>query len=1042
MGEQKPKDTLLPISGVVALVVALGAILYSMTPLQGTRPNIPEIREEVSTKVRARLWQDPFRAVLDDPHAKESAGCSEVCFSKEALCEKGPGEKPLLKKIEARLKDGKTVTVLGIMVFGGPYAEDMEMRIRHRYAVLSGLLRLGCRPEDPDHISFLKTDNKIVSLRNIIPYEWVMNEQDDVLVLWINNDAFLWINSDVDLIKKQLFNLKCLFDNLIPSAKNGQLKFKVIGPAGSGHLLEMIKELKSKRDVQTERDSLSSLEIFTATATAAEWLLLSEAKEQNSDKISKLFEDRLGIKFKRQICTDDLLAKALIDELGLRNVNLLSGHRDHVVLVAESDTLFGWSLPRTFEKVLKDMLKKEGQQEDVKNFVHRYSYIRGLDGKVPGEQERDAKERKKNGSDRKEEELQGLEEPAGKSQYDYLRRLADKIYCLNRDLCQTSKGSVKAIGVLGSDFYDKYLVLQALGQRFPNVVFFTIDLDARFLYHPYNKWTRNLVVASGFGLQLRQGLQEEVPPFRDTHQTSLFLATLRAFADRPYNILQTGDLEQVTRPRIFEIGRTRAFDLTPKNQKVSKDNNIHPVPADTTLMIKSFTDNNYLIIFIIILFVMIYYLSKSSRRERVQRVLQNWDISILALVIVFYIIHLFNKNILNNLAQEPFSWIEGVSIWPTEIIRLFAIFLSLGFFIRLRKQLMANRDEIATEFCLGEPEEAHKPGGQLPWWHKWWLIRSCQYQTLRHWLAICPSRMLDSVKMLSETNLWHAIKRITRAYLEDASYCWKVNNEKGRVSMDELWAEYLRRGACIHRILRLLPYATLMTCIFLVVWPSMQFRPIRGVLSQRIDLVILAVTLIFFLFLTFFVFDSTQLCRRLITLIMLKGQAHWSSKSMAQFGRKLGRMEDELQDLMFVLLIGKRTEAVGKLIFYPFIILVLVLVARSHYFDNWSAPLGFSALIISLILFYTWSCAISLRLQAERTKKSIVNRLSKKLIEAFAADPHQERVEQIDFVLKEIIATRSGAFAPLLQQPVVQALLVPFGSIGGLQLLDILMKAK
>ena len=78
---------------------------------------------------------------------------------------------------------------------------------------------------------------------------------------------------------------------------------------------------------------------------------------------------------------------------------------------------------------------------------------------------------------------------------------------------RANEGEIKAIGVVGTDFYDKYLVLQALRQRFPDVIFFTTDLDARFL-HPDNfKWTRNLIVASNFGLSLRKDPVAETRTF-------------------------------------------------------------------------------------------------------------------------------------------------------------------------------------------------------------------------------------------------------------------------------------------------------------------------------------------------------------------------------------------------------------------------------------------------------------------------------------------------------------------------------------------------
>ena len=48
----------------------------------------------------------------------------------------------------------------------------------------------------------------------------------------------------------------------------------------------------------------------------------------------------------------------------------------------------------------------------------------------------------------------------------------------------------KAIGVLGSDVYDKLLILQALKQNFPHAIFFTTDLDARLFPPREIQWTR------------------------------------------------------------------------------------------------------------------------------------------------------------------------------------------------------------------------------------------------------------------------------------------------------------------------------------------------------------------------------------------------------------------------------------------------------------------------------------------------------------------------------------------------------------------------
>ena len=92
----------------------------------------------------------------------------------------------------------------------------------------------------------------------------------------------------------------------------------------------------------------------------------------------------------------------------------------------------------------------------------------------------------------------------GRSQYDYLRRLAER----SRGSIEASSSranGVKAIGIVGSDVYDKLLILQALRSRFEDKIFFTTDLDARYLHADQNDWARNLVVASNFGLSLRPG---------------------------------------------------------------------------------------------------------------------------------------------------------------------------------------------------------------------------------------------------------------------------------------------------------------------------------------------------------------------------------------------------------------------------------------------------------------------------------------------------------------------------------------------------------
>ena len=152
---------------------------------------------------------------------------------------------------------------------------------------------------------------------------------------------------------------------------------------------------------------------------------------------------------------------------------------------------------------------------------------------------------------------------AGGSQTDYMRRLARRVKSLDRRMRAEGEGRIRAIGVLGSDVYDKLLVLRALREDFPGTVFFTTDLDARFSHSSELQWTRNLIVASSYGLSLHADHQRDIPPFRDSYQTALYYTTLPAVGapglqegQERYDILNK-------KPRLFEIGHRGAVDITP-----------------------------------------------------------------------------------------------------------------------------------------------------------------------------------------------------------------------------------------------------------------------------------------------------------------------------------------------------------------------------------------------------------------------------------------------------------------------------------------------
>ena len=64
MDQKNGKSPLLALTVATMLFAALGVVVYTQAPYKGIRPSVEEI-PEAQQKIRARLWQDPFQAVLD-----------------------------------------------------------------------------------------------------------------------------------------------------------------------------------------------------------------------------------------------------------------------------------------------------------------------------------------------------------------------------------------------------------------------------------------------------------------------------------------------------------------------------------------------------------------------------------------------------------------------------------------------------------------------------------------------------------------------------------------------------------------------------------------------------------------------------------------------------------------------------------------------------------------------------------------------------------------------------------------------------------------
>ncbi|HLZ19333.1 MAG TPA: hypothetical protein VKO67_06955 [Smithellaceae bacterium] len=969
MSNGRNSGPIIPITGIIALLTIVGISYYSQTPFRGTRPYSSEIQYERYREVTARLWQDPFSAVLAHLKQLDKSDQSEIRSnvetihlregiilrqSKNAKTSRTNGDS-LVAQIGR--KEGR-VTILGAMVPGTIYAEDEESRMRQRYAVVSALRSLKYLPEDSEHIRYalLKTDgerkNPTPLLKNILPYEWFYRAEtkESVVLLWLNEKTF-----QNDPLKH--------FSKLKHSLGNaGDRKWVIIGPCESMTLKHMLSELDRKTG-SSELNNLQGFEIYSAFATADAASLLDDNK--NTVKNDAEIVGRFGKKdilFSRIIGSDKALAVKIVDELKNRRVDF-NNEKKRIILVSESDTLYAGALQDVFRKELP--MSPELKKPDLLISV---GYLRGIDGILPGEKagKADSKEGESNQTNKTDFDVSKLEKPAGKSQYDYLRRHADKIY----HRLERGQRDVVAIGILGSDFHDKYLALQAFHQRFPQAIYFTTDLDAMWFHPASLQWTRNLLVASHFNIsvprEMSKDMQESPPSFRDCYQTSAFMAVRQAFS---------GQRQYQPEPLLFEIGNTGAVKLSERK----KSNYSY-----TRLMILA-------IFLMAVIFLTILFFSNKPVNRTVMSILKSkWKLMIVLAVAGLAVLMLvvMNMYILTKPDEEPFSLVNGISVWPANIFRMAAFILSVSFICFSYRSLKNNEQDIWDQLFRKAPK-------------------------VERWSNF-PKSVVSSDFFKAYSN--------------------------GDISA--LWDEYAVRNGWQYRICWafgawIVYFVT--TGLFLSVLGPLPNLPVRGVYSYWITMIIFFLSTFFFSVLFLYIFDVTRLCHQFIVNVTEKYH-EWPEESLQRFleGSKQNYRQEQIMvfsEWQTVYLVAQRTEAVGGLIFYPSIITVIMFAARHSYFDNWNTTIPL-AVILLIGVMITWICALIQRTDAEKFRKASILRLKEQQMRVILRKDLQDLKSQIDYTIEDIQSIKRGAFLPFSQHPVFQSIMLALSGIGGTYLIE------
>ncbi len=981
------------------------------------------------------------------------------------------------------------VLVLGVMVSNSPYVDGEERRRRVRFAVDSAMNLGQYSPVNAEHIGYvLNTEEP--GLPKVIPFEWFRRKGRDparrTLVMWLEEEALAGFPSRAPA---PMANLARLAERIRSStgASDEQIEFKIIGPATSGGLRALSSELKSYQDKAKSAAApakaplvpLRGAHLYVAMATAGEEQMVCNKKERTEARSGgdpaactfagflqrngkALFGEARPMQFLRAIASDDAVSYTLIDELRRRGVDP-SGNRDVVALVSEWDTYYGRMLPQAFLRALDDVFNwnetrfqsaceedpEEAAKLDPKLATQRcpllrFSYLRGLDGSAASNTGSSGSTNTSTSSSsaasagkadaKASKDSTTSEASEGAKQFDYLRRLSGRMVEANQDLKRSGR-EITAIGIVGSDVYDKLAVLRALRKQFPRAVFFSTDLDARLLDASEQNWTRNLVLGSSYGLSLHPCIQKDIPPFRNGYQTAAFFATrvalFNAFPDvqirvdrcreatlsevEATDLTRTAEpLDQATvsnwlYPRIFEIGRKRAWDLTVEPISAPTFgasgsrclglhlcSNIHPPRLH---LVKQSTRVAWITLgaFALTAAGLLLWRWRKNREEaqddeapktakarmrEAKLAWLRWGLITWALVLtlVCLLLAIGDWRVAEG---EPFSWMGGISVWPTEFLRLAAIVLAAFFIGDVMVKIRRNDEEMARLF---------------------------------------------SFKDVPDTRTW--LQQLLGRYIVP---------KEGDVSVQLLWKQYQQSARPMLTFIR----SALMTLMFgLIAWVLFQLfgwpnLPFRGETSYWIDWFLSIHVAVFAAYLLFSVNDATRLTTMFIwTLNKHQAQLVWPEAGVRRFSSRLGdHISDHLATwYMMIQLIAKRTLVISSLIFYPFVVGALVAVSRSAVFDNWDMPVG---LLATIGLGLAIACASPLMMQfaANKVKTERVKALRAKLLQAKGSH-QQSRITAIEALSESVQNVKEGAFQAFVEQPLVRAALLPFGGAGGLYLLD------
>jgi hypothetical protein len=326
---------------------------------------------------------------------------------------------------------------------------------------------------------------------------------------------------------------------------------------------------------------------------------------------------------------------------------------------------------------------------------------------------------------------------------------------------------------------------------------------------------------------------------------------------------------------------------------------------------------------------------------------------------------------------QPIIWLEGISIWPTIVMR--AAILALCILLSLHAYLWLDADfkKISLDMQM-----------DTTW--------KCIEKNVR--------------KLAAASTPWTRIASFFSYRLPDGDQ--PVCNPDGHLSKEVLrfWKVYIYQGLWKARVCRTLDgmAALLVLWIFLELVFGNPPAPARGGLSFWFYAIVSGLLNVMALFLTIFVADTILLCWKVITSLRREADTPWSDHTcvwpiatLEKFSNRVGLQCVDLEHWIDLVFISKRTKCVTTLIYFPFIVVALLIVSRSRLFANYAPSLP-EMIVMGVGLLVVTGSAIRLRQAAEASRAKAHRRLNDQIMLARQAKGGEKRAAQLEMLLQRV----------------------------------------